>query len=917
MTIRFKAALLIILIFAVVTSLTYLSTMFFTRSTLDEMTVQEMTFALEIADKYISTVTQGLEADALLVAERLLGADTVEEMQGMMGDIIRAYPDFISLIVFDRSGIVTSYGYTGDHDIFEYEQEYFTQTFMTKETVFSSKYVKNNREDLVMRVFVPMGDEYVLAAGIPALMFSEIVSDLILWKSGNLFIVGSNGNFIANYRHYLVSERRNFIEEGQTNPDLRSAGLFYENMIFSDEGVGRYFYEGAERICVYKRLTDRNTGWYIAVLVPMVESPRTNLQRELLFSAVAFLALGLVVSIILSGFAARPFQRLVDLSEELKKSNSAKSTFLATVSHEIRTPMNVILGVAEIELQNDFLEAGTRESIRRIHDSGEILLNIINDILDLSKIEAGKLELENYKYEVASLINDAATLNMVRIGSKPINFEIHVDENTPAIMVGDKLRIQQILNNLLSNAFKYTHRGSVKLIVLVCSDGVLEFTVIDTGDGMSEEQVEKLFDEYSRFNQQANRTQEGTGLGMSITLRLLNLMGGEIFVKSKPGEGTTVTVRMPQEIVGTAVLGKELVENIRNFRANVARQIERARIIVEPMPYGNVLIVDDVESNLYVAKGLMTPYGMKIETALSGYEAIEKIEKGNVYDIVFMDHMMPKMDGMEAVKIIRETGYSQPIVALTANAVVGQMDVFLSNGFDDFISKPIDMRHLNIALKKYVRDKQPPEVIEAARRQMGDSKEFVFNERMLSAVTPQLAEFFIRDAKNAARVLEMMIEKHGEFEEEDILIFTTSVHAMKNALKIVGEADLAITAARLERAGHNKDSFLISIESQTFLNDLYRVINKHTPPEESEHGEMDVDYSFLREKLEMIKKACEDYDKKTAKEAVIELRRVAWTPQVRDLLGAVAQHLLSGDLEEVSRSIDEISGIIIELEEEE
>ena len=368
-------------------------------------------------------------------------------------------------------------------------------------------------------------------------------------------------------------------------------------------------------------------------------------------------------------------QLLIEAVKAAEAANKAKSAFLSTMSHEIRTPMNAILGITEIQLQDETLDQDIREALSKIYTSGDLLLGIINDILDLSRIESGKLELSIDKYEIASLISDTAQLNMMRIGSKPIEFELHIDENTPANISGDELRVKQILNNILSNAFKYTASGTVKLSVSSDANNdnneetTLVFIVADTGQGMTEEQVGKLFDEYSRFNMEANRATEGTGLGMSITRNLVRLMNGDISVKSEPGKGSTFTVRLPQGKIGADVLGNEMAENLRQFRTSSRAQMKRVQISREPMPYGNVLIVDDVETNIYVAKGLLAPYELKIESAASGLEAIGKIKKGREYGIIFMDHMMPQMDGVETTKIIRDLGYTQPIVALTANAV--------------------------------------------------------------------------------------------------------------------------------------------------------------------------------------------------------------------------------------------------------
>ena len=427
----------------------------------------------------------------------------------------------------------------------------------------------------------------------------------------------------------------------------------------------------------------------------------------------------------LNSMAATLRQRMEELAfatTEAVRANAAKSGFLANMSHEIRTPMNAILGITEIQLQKDALDQGMRAVFEKIYTSGDMLLAIINDILDLSKIESGKLELEPAQYEIASLISDTAQLNMMRIGSKPIEFELQVDENTPTHMLGDELRVKQILNNLLSNAFKYTDAGMVTLSIAAepgsdADSVVLLINISDTGQGMTEEQLGQLFEEYARFNTEANRTTEGAGLGMSITRNLVRMMNGGISVTSEPGKGSVFSVNLPQGKVGSAVLGRAIAENLRQFRTQSRTQMQRVQITREPMPYGSIMIVDDVEINIYVATGLLAPYGLNIDTVDSGFAAIEKIKSGMTYDIIFMDHMMPQMDGIEATKIIRDMGYEHPIVALTADAVIGQAEIFLANGFDDFISKPIDVRQMNAVLNKLVRDKQPPEVIEAARRQ--------------------------------------------------------------------------------------------------------------------------------------------------------------------------------------------------------
>jgi signal transduction histidine kinase/DNA-binding NarL/FixJ family response regulator/HPt (histidine-containing phosphotransfer) domain-containing protein len=431
----------------------------------------------------------------------------------------------------------------------------------------------------------------------------------------------------------------------------------------------------------------------------------------------------------------REYQRMMRKLEtalrEAQEANAIKSKFLATMSHEIRTPMNVILGVTESQLFLENLPQETKEAFEKIFDSGNLLIHIINDILDLSKIEAGKFELNPSNYELLSLINDAVNVSLIQFGHKQINFKLKVGENIPLHLYGDELRLKQILNNILSNAFKYTSFGEVELAFSVDSpvDEANRFFLVicvrDTGQGMTEEHIKKLFDEYSRFNLEANRSTAGTGLGMAITHNLVKLMEGEIFVDSVPGSGTKITVRIPQAASGSEVLGKKAADNLENFRLTKTTREKKLKIVRELMPYGKVLVVDDMKSNLDVAKLLLKPYDLQVDTADSGFEALDIIKNGKIYNIIFMDHMMPDMDGMETTKKIRGLGYKNPVIALTANAVTGQQEMFLANGFDGYISKPIDVRQLNDALNRFIRNKKR---MERNARAEGDASAYADEE---------------------------------------------------------------------------------------------------------------------------------------------------------------------------------------------
>jgi len=405
------------------------------------------------------------------------------------------------------------------------------------------------------------------------------------------------------------------------------------------------------------------------------------------------------------------------MAEMAEESNKAKSRFLARMSHEIRTPITAVLGISEIQLQNPSLPVQIEESFAKIHNSASLLLGIINDILDLSKIEAGKMELHQEEYDVASMISDVTHLNLMYLSNKDVKFHLHVDENLPSYLTGDVIRIEQIVNNLLSNAFKYTETGTIELSLRCHKDEAKEdyltmvISICDTGFGMNEKQLNALYDDYARFHEQKNHIIGGTGLGMPIVYNLAQLMDAKIDLKSEVGKGTNVVVHIPQKIAGSELLGKEATLRLQQFEESIGTYAERFKFAPTSMPYGNVLVVDDVETNLYVAQGLLKFYDLNIEVCDSGYEAINKIKQGKVYDIVFMDHMMPGLNGTETMQALRDIGYEKPIIVLTANALIGQAEEFIKSGFDGFISKPIQTKHLNAALNKYIRrDSQPLEV---------------------------------------------------------------------------------------------------------------------------------------------------------------------------------------------------------------
>ncbi|MCL1808928.1 MAG: ATP-binding protein [Clostridiales bacterium] len=863
MSIKVKATLVIILIVFCVTAVNLFTNLHFSKQNTTRIMEQELFLARDIADGLVSAKLRILTEDARNVAGHLLRTGFSEGMAEVMELKLEEYDDFLAFTVFNRDGIIAYCGKPIAPADIANEGKFVEMAYDGKSVITTQSSDAEVDSRPIMHIFTPIGYGRVLSVSIPGMLLTDMLSDFSIWGTGGIYMVDQEGTIIAAYRADLVTARRNLIVESKTNPQLQRASDFFQGMISSEDGSGQYDFEGEERLCAYKLVSDSLAGWHIAAVLPLSGSHGSEGQTDLLFITIIFLFAGIIIAILLSDTISRPFIKineqnrvLEDLNEtimaqsaqltatheramlmldstpiscnlwnkdlvtfdcneaavrlfglrdkqeyldnfyklspeyqpdgqrtdektliyvqkafdegefrfewlhqkldgtpipvemtlvrveyndahaiaayardlreykkmmseietalrEAQNANEAKSDFLARMSHEMRTPLNAVIGLSELMLDAKEFKGESFIRLDKISNAGRTLLNTVNDILDISKIEAGRMELVMLDYDTPSLINDAVAQSVLHKGEKDIQFLLNISDELPARLYGDELRVKQMLNNLLSNAFKYTKEGKVGLDVDSTRDGDrfwLTARVSDTGIGITQEDIDNLFDDYVQVDTKANRSIMGTGLGLSITRRMVEMMGGAIKVESDYGKGSVFTLRFPQGFVSDVVIGADVAKNLQNFNYSVSKHRNSHKTRLR-LPYAKVLVVDDIINNLDVAKGMMSPYGMQIDCVTSGQQAIDAVKSEKVkYDAVFMDHMMPVMDGVEATRVIRKeigTEYARtvPIIALTANAISGSEQMFLENGFQDFISKPIEMNRLEAAIRKWVRDK--------------------------------------------------------------------------------------------------------------------------------------------------------------------------------------------------------------------
>lgn len=609
---------------------------------------------------------------------------------------------------------------------------------------------------------------------------------------------------------------------------------------------------------------------------------------------------------------AREKKKAETARQEALVANEAKGKFLAHMSHEIRTPINAVLGMDEMILR-ETEEQNIKEYAMDIYSAGQMLLSLINDILDFSKLESGKMELVLVSYDISSLIHDLVNMISQRAEAKGLRLEIEIDQKIPSRLYGDDVRIRQVLTNILTNAVKYTHEGTVWLRVQSRSAGeitVLRFEVEDTGIGIKEEDLPKLTAEFERIEEDRNRNVEGSGLGMSITIQLLNLMGSKLEIESVYGKGSKFYFELEQKIVDCEPIG-DFASNVLQIANDYCYDADFYA------PDAKILVVDDNAVNRKVLRNLLKETQVQITDADGGAQCLNLIQK-NHYDLIFLDYMMPEMDGVETLHHIKDMSEclckDTPIIVLTANAVAGAKEKYLSEGFDDFLSKPVSPKRLEDMIRNYLPKNLLLTAVDSSKEIAKKTEKDSFLERLplvegldwdyawLHLPNQELLQNTVKEfyaqIDSAAKSLEQLyihILDKGQMEQ-----YCIQVHAMKSLAATVGIVTLFGMARVLEYAAKDNRVDIIMSMTTVFLEEwrsyqqkLQGVFGIGTTVKE-----MVSDYSVIRALVEMVRVNMQEIEFDAADEAMAQLQAYEYPDEIRKNIQMLAEAVTNLNQEE-------------------
>jgi signal transduction histidine kinase/CheY-like chemotaxis protein/HPt (histidine-containing phosphotransfer) domain-containing protein len=996
----------------------------YTSGIVERHITQNATEVLNLAEEKILAKFREAEITALTVSTFIYNnmedhrpVGQIEAYLTTVTDSIRAsrndFQDIMGIYAYIDKAFINGNRWIPPENYVPQERPWYTAARRTGDVAFTPPYTDMRTGKLSVSasksVIGPHGEDYgVIGIDLDLTAIIDYVESLQFAEEGYGLLVSPDLTYIGHPDSTFIGQSLRALEGTYLKivDDLQKEG---NEISMSRLRNSR----GVMVITLYRKM---GNGWSVGIATPV-----RSYYREVYLMALILSIMGIFLMLVLSYFIIRISLAKIQSDEE----NKSKSSFLARVSHEIRTPMNSILGMSEL-IMRKYVSGEIYEYISIIRQAGNNLLAIINDILDFSKIESGHLQIESKPYFFASLINDVLNVIRVRMIDKSLDFFVSLDSTIPEKLIGDEVRIRQVLINLLNNAIKYTRQGRIDLDVrmerLDAHTVRISFRVSDTGIGIKQEDIDRLFHDFTRLDTDRNHGIEGTGLGLTIAGAYCRAMGGDIIVSSVYGQGSTFTADIIQEFESNkrmasvenpeqkrvllyeerplyrasaltamsnlgitpvcspdlAAFVKELAEgeydfafvsskyamecvaawgrrtspieliimvelgevsiyrdtgsmlmpiysgllaNVINGTATASAAYQQDTWIAFSAPSASILIVDDMATNLRVAAGLMEPYNMKIDTCLNGYDAADMIKK-NRYDVIFMDHMMPGMDGIQTTTLIRNLDKNDPyfqnvpVIMLTANAISGQREMFFNYGVNDFLAKPIEMQKLNAILERWIpKEKQVKNSgfsvgISLLDRKLPEIQGIKIMEGFKTTGGSRSAylsilSIFCHDAMERTSQIKRAAEKGN------LILYTTMVHALKSAARSIGAMDFADMAAALEDAGKNKNIDLVHEKTDEFLETL-RILTENISAalsaeaaeaaEANDSGE--TSYADLH--LEVLKEALITMDTEQVNKLLTGYTAMPLETKIKEFIGELEELVLLFDYDKAVERINTV-----------